>query len=262
MMRTLYTAASGMLTEQLNTDNIAHNLANVNTTGFKKSRMNFQDLFYQTLREAGTPVTQGASIPVPLQVGLGVRPVANQKMFLQGNTIQTGHDLDMAIEGLGFFQIRMPNGQIGYSRDGTFKMDKNGSVVTSDGYYIEPQITIPQNATQLNITEDGNITVNLPGQTQPQTIGQIQLARFVNPGGLDSIGQNLFVETDASGAPIIGQPTLDGFGGIRQGFLEQSNVQVVEEMVQLITAQRAYEVSSKAVQTADDMLGVANNLKR
>jgi flagellar basal-body rod protein FlgG len=255
-----------MLTEQMNTDSIAHNLANVNTTGFKKERMNFQDLFYQTLQEAGTPVTQGASIPVPLQIGLGVRAVSNLKIFMQGNLIQTDHKLDMAIAdsqgGTSFFQVRLPNSEIAYSRDGTFRMDKDGNVVTSNGLFIEPPITIPQDAQDIIITEDGVVSVKLPNQIQPQEIGQIQLARFINPAGLDNVGNNLFVETAASGTPIQGQPTQDGFAEIKQRFIEQSNVQVVEEMVNLITAQRAYEVNSKAIQTSDDMLGVANNLKR
>ncbi|MFH1537509.1 MAG: flagellar basal-body rod protein FlgG [bacterium] len=262
MMRSLFTAATGMLAEQLNTDVIAHNLANVNTTGYKKHRPNFQDLFYQTLREAGTPVTQGASIPVPLQVGLGVRPVANQKIFMQGNLIQTDHDLDVAIMGIGFFQIQLPNGEIAYTRDGTLKMDKEGSIVTSNGYYLEPRMNIPQEAVSIAITEDGHLTVKIPGQIESQDVGDITLVRFVNNGGLDNIGDNLYVETAASGPPIEGQPTLEGFGSIRQRFLEQSNVQVVEEMVNLIVAQRAFEASSKAIQTSDDMLGVSNNLKR
>ncbi len=262
MMRALYTATSGMLAEQLNTDNIAHNLANVNTTGFKKARIEFQDLFYQTMREAGTPITQGASIPVPLQIGLGVRPIAEQKMFIQGNLIQTEHMYDVAIEGEGFFQIKMPNGEIGYTRDGSFKIDKEGSIVNANGYYLEPAITVPQNALRLNVTEDGVVTVNLPAQVEPQEIGQITLVRFVNPAGLNRIGNNLYIETAASGPPIEGQPLLEGFGSLQQNFLEQSNVKVVEEMVNLIVAQRAYEVNSKAIQTSDDMLGVANNLKR
>ena len=262
MMRALYTAASGMLAEQLNTDNIAHNLANVNTTGFKKARIEFQDLFYQTLREAGTPTAQGASIPVPLQIGLGVRSVAEQKMFIQGNLVSSEHMYDLAIAGEGFFQIQMPNGEIGYTRDGSFKIDKDGNIVNANGYYLEPPISVPQNALHFNVTEDGAVTVNIPGQVDPQEIGQITLVRFVNPAGLNRIGNNLYVETAASGPAIEGQPLLEGFGSIQQLFLEQSNVKVVEEMVNLIVAQRAYEVNSKAIQTSDDMLGVANNLKR
>lgn len=251
-----------MLTQQMRTDNIAHNLSNVNTTGFKKSRVEFQDLFYQTLKEAGTPITQGASIPVPLQIGLGVRPVADQKMFHQGNLVQTEHQYDVAIEGEGFFQIRLPNGEIAYTRDGSFKIDRDGNLVTANGYYVEPAMTIPQDTLHFNVTEDGAVTVNLPGQVDPQQIGQFTLVRWINPAGLNRIGNNLFVETAASGPPIEGQPTLDGFGSVRQLFLEQSNVKMVEEMVDLIVAQRAYEVNSKAIQTSDDMLGVATNLKR
>lgn len=262
MMRSLYTAASGMMAEQLNTDNIAHNLANVNTTGFKKSRIEFQDLFYQTIKEAGTPVTQGASVPVPLQIGLGVRSVAEQKMFVQGNLAQTDHQFDMAIAGEGFFQVQLPNGEIAYTRDGSFKPDKDGNIVTANGNFIEPPITIPQDTLHFNITQDGAVTVNLPNQVDPQEIGQITLVRFVNPAGLNRIGDNLYVETAASGPAIEGQPQLEGFGSIQQQFLEQSNVKVVEEMVNLIVAQRAYEVNSKAIQTSDDMLSVANNLKR
>jgi len=262
MMRSLYTAASGMLAEQLNTDNIAHNLANVNTTGFKKSRIEFQDLFYQTLKEAGTPISTGASIPVPLQIGLGVRAAAEQKIFIQGNIIQTEHEYDMAIEGDGFYQIRLPNGEIAYTRDGSFKIDEQGDIVTANGHYLEPPLNVPDEKISFNVTEEGNVTVNLPGQVDPQEIGEIELVRFVNPAGLNRVGNNLYMETAASGPPIPGQPTMEGFGSIRQGFLEQSNVKVVEEMVNLITAQRAYEVNSKSIQTSDDMLGVANNLKR
>ena len=262
MMRSLYTAASGMLTQQMNTDNIAHNLANVNTTGFKKSRIEFQDLFYQTLMEAGTPITTGASIPVPLQIGLGVKPVAEQKMFIQGNLVQTEWKYDLAIAGDGFFQVKLPNGEIAYSRDGSFKPDKDGNIVTAQGYFLEPPMSIPADTLEYRVTEEGAVTVKLPGQVDPQELGQITLVRFVNPAGLDRIGNNLYVQTAASGQPIEGQPTLDGFGSIQQLFLEQSNVKVVEEMVNLIVAQRAYETNSKAIQTSDDMLGVANNLKR
>ncbi len=262
MMRALYTAATGMTAQQINTDVIAHNMANVNTTGFKKFRADFQDLFYQTLREAGTPIVQGAEIPVPLQVGLGTRVIATPKIFRQGALMQTERPLDLAIQGEGFFQILLPNGEIGYTRAGDFKMDSQGRIVTSNGYFLEPQVTIPQEATELTITQDGSITVKIPGQVQPQNIGQIQLVRFINPAGLHNMGENLFLETAASGAPIEGQPQLEGFGSITQGFLEQSNVLIVEEMVNLIVAQRAYEVNSKAIQTSDDMLSVANNLKR
>ncbi len=262
MMRSLFTAASGMLCQQLNTDNISNNLANVNTTGFKKSRIEFQDLFYQTIREAGTPITQGASIPVPIQVGLGARPVAETKMFYNGNLVASDSDYDMAIEGEGFFQVKLPNGETAYTRDGSFKIDKDGSVVTSNGYYLEPPITVPEGIKSITITEDGNVTVELPGQTDPQEIGQVTLVRFINPAGLMRLGNNLYSQSAASGAPVEGQPTQEGFGSIQQNFLEQSNVKVVEEMVNLIIAQRAYEVNSKAIQTSDDMLGTANNLKR
>ena len=266
MMRSLYTAASGMLTEQLNTDIISHNLANVNTTGYKKHRPNFQDLFYQTMQEAGTPIAQQASIPIPLQVGLGVRAVANQKIFTQGNLVQTDHKLDLAIAdnigGVSFFQIQLPNGEVAYTRDGTFKMDKLGQMVTSNGYLLSDGITFPEDTLDIVITEEGYVHVKLPEQEDLQELGQIQLYRFINPAGLDNIGDNLYLETVASGDAVQGEAASDGFGQIKQRFLEQANVQVVEEMVNLIVAQRAYEVSSKAIQTSDDMLGVANNLKR
>lgn len=266
MMRALYTAASGMLTEQLNTDIISHNLANVNTTGFKKHRPNFQDLFYQTLNEAGTPIGPGASVPVPLQVGLGVRAVANQKIFMQGNLVQTDNKLDIAIAdnigGVSFFKITLPNGQEAYTRDGTFKMDKDGKMVTSNGYLLSDNITFQEGTLDIIITEDGVVSAKMADQPEPQEIGQIQLYRFINPAGLDNIGDNLLLETAASGPPQDGQPGSDGYGILKQRFYEQSNVQVVEEMVNLIVAQRAYEVASKCIQTSDDMLGVANNLKR
>ena len=191
-----------------------------------------------------------------------MRPSATQKLFMQGNIYQTENPLDIAIEGDGFFQVTLPDGTIAYTRDGSFKLDANGNVVTSDGYFIEPPITIPQNATSISISPEGVVSVKVPGQVAAQNVGQIQLARFVNPAGLKAVGDNLFKETDASGAPIVANPGTNGMGNLRQGFLEASNVQVVEEMVKLITAQRAYESNSKSIQTADDMLRIANGLKR
>ena len=262
MMRSLYTAASGMTGQQFNMDTIANNLANVNTTGFKKSRADFQDLLYQSLRFAGTPVTAGAQIPTGIQIGHGVRPVATQKIFSQGTFQQTDNPLDLVIEGDGFFQVLMPDGTVAYTRDGAFKQDAEGRIVTSDGFFLEPEIVIPDDAVQIAIGADGTVAVTLAGESEPQTIGQIELARFINPAGLQSGGRNLFLATGASGIPVVGTAGLDGLGNLAQGFLEMSNVQVVQEMVAMITSQRAYEVNSRAIQASDDMLQTANNLRR
>ena len=262
MMRSLYTAASGMVGQQFNIDTIANNLANVNTTGFKKSRADFQDLLYHSMRFAGTPVTAGAQIPTGIQIGHGVRPVATQKIFSQGTFKQTDNPLDLVIEGDGFFQVLLPDGTVAYTRDGAFKQDAAGRIVTSDGFFLEPEIVIPEDAVQIAIGADGTVSVTLAGESEPEPIGQIELARFVNPAGLQSIGRNLYTATGASGPPLVGVPGLEGFGNLAQGFLEMSNVQVVEEMVAMITSQRAYEVNSRAIQAADDMLQTANNLRR
>lgn len=262
MMRALWTAATGMLAQQLNVDTISNNLANVNTTGYKKARVDFQDLLYQTVRESGTPTALGIQVPVGIQVGHGVRPIAIQKMFTQGNMIQTENQLDIAIEGDGFFQVQQPDGTIAYTRDGAFKIDSTGRVVTSQGFVLEPEIVIPPNTKAITISEDGMVSVILAGEQTPVQIGQITLARFINPAGLHSIGKNLFLPTASSGDVTLGTPGLDGFGTLAQGFLEMSNVKIVEEMVNLITAQRAYEVNSRAIRTSDEMLGEANNLRR
>jgi len=262
MIRALWTAASGMLAQQLNTDVIANNLANVNTTGFKRSRADFQDLLYQTIRPAGTSNTSGSQVPVGIQVGHGTRPIAIQKMFTQGDYEETGNPLDMVIEGDGFFQIMMPDGSIGYTRAGSFKQDSQGRVVTSDGFPMKDQITIPQEAQDIAITTDGTVQALLPGKTTPQQLGVIELARFTNPAGLSSEGRNMYFATAASGQAITGTPGASGFGTTVQRSLEMSNVKVVEEMVNLIVAQRAYEINSKAIQTSDEMLGIANNLRR
>lgn len=262
MMRSMYTAASGMKAQQFNIDTIANNLANVNTAGFKKSRVDFQDLLYQTVRHAGTPVTDGAQIPTGIQLGHGVRPVATQKIFTQGTFQQTDNPLDLVIESDGFFQILLPSGEIAYTRDGAFKTDSEGRIVTSDGFFLEPEIIIPEDASDITVGSDGTVSVTIPGNPEPQMVGQIELAKFVNPAGLHSAGRNLYLATAASGAPVIGTPGLDGFGMIAQGFLEMSNVEVVEEMVNMITSQRAYETNSKAIQASDDMLQTANNLRR
>lgn len=262
MIRSLYTAATGMNAQDLNISVISNNLANVNTNGFKRSRADFQDLLYQNLRLVGTLTEAGNQVPTGMQLGLGVKPAAIQKIFLQGDFVQTQSELDMAIEGKGFFQVTLPDGAIGYTRAGSFKLDNTGQIVTSDGYPIEPAITIPSDATMISIDSQGGVSVTQPGTTAPSTVGTIQLATFINPAGLQSIGKNIALETDASGAPNTGNPGIDERGTTQQGFLELSNVSVVEELVNLITAQRAYEINSKAIQTADEMLQTANNLKR
>lgn len=261
-MPALWTAGSGMRAQQLMIDVISNNLSNVNTVGFKKSRVDFQDLLYQTLRPAGTPSVQGAMIPVGVQLGHGVRPVATQKIFTEGDIRPSDNPLDLVIEGDGFFRILMPDGEIAYTRDGAFKVDAQGRLVNSDGFPLEPEIIIPSEAKSISIGADGTVSVVLPGQNEPQVIGQLQLTRFINPAGLSSTGRNLFRATAASGEPIDGTPGLDGFGTISQGYLEMSNVQVVEEMVNMIVAQRAYEINAKAIQASDEMLQVANNLRR
>jgi len=262
MIRALWTAATGMKAQQQYVDVIANNLANVNTTGFKKSKVDFQDLLYQVLRASGTSVVEGSQIPTGIEVGHGVRQVATSKIFTQGDIAQTGNSLDVTIEGDGFFQILQPDGTIAYSRDGAFKMDSQGRMVTSDGFALEPAITIPAETTDVNIGTDGTISVITAGSSAPTTVGQITLAKFVNPAGLKSLGRNLYDSTTASGEPTIGTPGLSGLGTLSQGFLEMSNVKVIEEMVNMIIAQRAYEVNAKAIQAGDDMLSIANNIRR
>ena len=263
LMRALWAGASGMRAEQINMDVTANNLANVNTTGFKKSRADFQDLIYQTLRQPGTPVAQGDPVPTGIQVGIGTRVAAIQKIHTPGPLSETGNKLDIAIaNGDGFFQILLPDGQIGYTRDGTFKKSADGKLVMSDGYILQPEIAIPEDAVDITITEVGTVVVMLAGQMEPAEIGSIELAKFVNPAGLKSIGRNLYKETAASGAPYTGQPGSEGFGQTAQGVLEMSNVNVVDEMVRMITLQRAYELNSRSIQTADQMLGIASGLKR
>ena len=262
MLRTLWTAASGMTTQQINIDNTANNLANVNTAGFKKSRINFEDLLYQEIRPAGTPTAAGINHPTGIQIGLGSKVVSTEKIFSQGNFQQTGNPLDLTIEGDGFFQVTLPDGTIGYTRNGSFKIDADGNIVTAQGYLLEPNIAIPENALEIIVGEDGTVSVTLPGETEPTELGQIEIAKFINPSGLRAIGKNIYLQTAASGEPITGVPGEDGLGTIAQGILEMSNVNVVEEMVNLITGQRAYEINSKAIQTGDEMLQIVNNLKR
>jgi flagellar basal-body rod protein FlgG len=262
MIRALYTAATGMYAQQLYIDTVANNLANVNTTSFKRSRMEFQDLIYQTLRTAGNTQELGSVQPTELQVGHGVKTVASQKSFEAGAPNPTGNPLDLSIDGEGFFQVTKPDLTIRFTRDGSFKISPDGSIVTADGYQLEPNIAIPQDTVSLSIARDGTVSATLIGEVEPQTLGQLELARFINPAGLSAEGQNLYRETVASGPPLLGNPGTEGVGEVSQGFLEGSNVHVVEEMVAMITAQRAYEVASKAIRTSEDMLQIANNLKR
>src|SRR5579872_679582 len=262
MMRALYTAASGMDAQQFNMDTISNNLANVNTTGFRRNEARFQDLVYQQIQSAGSPV--GASVvPVGQEVGLGVKVGSSEKIFTQGNLIQTGNNLDLAIQGDGFFQVTMPDGTTAYTRDGSFKLDANGAIVTANGYFLQPQISVPQNAQQLNVGQDGTVTALVPGSAQPQQLGQIQLARFVNPAGLSPVGgDNLYTQTAASGAPIVSQAGLNGTGTLQSGYLENSNVEVVQEIVNMIVAQRAYEANSRSISTADQMLQTATQMQQ
>lgn len=262
MIRALYSSSSGMQAQQLNLDTIANNLANVNTTGFKRTRVDFQDLLYQTYRAPGTAGSQGTTIPTGIQVGHGSRAVATQRIFSQGDFQQTENPLDLVIEGDGFFQVTRPDGTTGYTRAGAFKKDGTGRIVTSDGFLLSPAVTIPADAKAITIGSDGTVSVTLAGQTAASTVGTLQLASFINPAGLLSVGRNLFTPTAASGSAIVGNPGVTGLGTLTQGFLELANVKVVEEMVAMITSQRAYEANSKAIQTADDMLGISNNLKR
>ncbi|WP_422017106.1 flagellar basal-body rod protein FlgG [Roseateles sp.] len=254
MMRSLWIAKTGMEAQQTQLDNISNNLANVATNGYKRSHAVFEDLIYQTMRQSGANSTEQTVLPTGLQVGLGVRPVATARIYTQGNLQQTSNNLDVAIKGDGFFQIQMPDGTTAYTRDGSFQLNANGQMVTSNGYTVLPGITIPPNAQSLTIGNDGTVSVTLPGQAATQTVGQIQLANFVNAAGLDPKGQNLFTETASSGTPNTGAPANNGMGALAQGFVETSNVNVVEELVQMIQTQRAYELNSKAVQTSDQML--------
>ena len=262
MLRALYTAASGMNAQQLNIDNIAHNLANVNTIGFKSRRADFQDLLYQNLRQAGAASTATTDIPVGLQIGLGTKPVATEILLTQGDYSATENPLDMVIEGQGFFQVRLTDGQTAYTRNGSFHLDRDGNMVTADGDFLDPQISIPQDQVSVTIGADGTVSVLQAGQTQPQQVGRIEIANFQNAAGLQAIGKNLYLATQASGEAIVGTPGENGLGTLLSGFVEQSNVSVVEEMVNMIVSQRAYEASSKVIRTADEMLTQANNVVR
>jgi flagellar basal-body rod protein FlgG len=253
-----------MVGQQFNLDTISNNLSNVNTYGYKKMRAEFEDLLYQTLLMAGTPATEVSEVPTGIQVGHGTKVSATQRMFHQGSLQSTENKLDLALEGEGFFKIQLYDGTFAYTRDGSFKVDSNRQVVTSNGYLLEPPITLPENfiMESLSISQDGKVTVKVVGDDDPIEVGQLEVYRFVNPAGLSAIGGNLFKITPASGDEIAGQPGIDGMAKTHQGFLEMSNVKVVEEMVNMIVAQRAYEVNSKAIQTSDNMLGTAIGLKR
>lgn len=254
MIRSLWIAKTGMEAQQTQMDVISNNLANVSTTGFKRSRAVFEDLLYQTLRQPGAQSSLQTEIPSGLQIGTGVRPVAVERIQTQGNLQQTSNNLDLAINGAGFFQVLMPDGTTAYTRDGSFQTDNQGQLVTSSGFPVQPTITIPANATSVTIGQDGTVSVTQQGTATPVQIGSLQLATFINPEGLQSIGQNLYLETGSSGAPTTTAPGTNGSGTLNQGYVETSNVNVVEEMVNMIQTQRAYELNSKAITTSDQML--------
>jgi len=262
MLRALYTAASGMEAQQLNIDTIAHNLANINTSGFKFRKAQFQDLLYQNIRQAGASNTATTEIPVGLQVGLGTKPVASEIIFTQGDFSATNNPLDMVIQGQGFFQVRQVNGQTAYTRNGNFHLNRDGNIVTSEGDLMDPLIRIPEDQIGITVGSDGTVSVQLPDQTEPQQVGKIELALFQNPSGLQNIGKSLFIPTQSSGDAVTGTPGEDGLGTLQAGFVEQSNVSVVEEMVNMIVSQRAYEANSKVIRTADEMFTQANNVVR
>jgi flagellar basal-body rod protein FlgG len=262
MIKAMRTASSGMIAQQMSVDNIANNIANVNTTGFKRSKVEFQDVLYQNLRKAGTATSIGTIAPTNLDVGYGTRAVATVREFSTGDFTMTENPLDLAISGNGFFQIQMPDGTTSYTRDGALKISADGRIVNSDGFFVLPELTVPEDATSVSVSIDGDVSVLVIGNDEPQSIGQIELARFINPAGLSAVGHNLYVQTAASGNPITGNPTSEGLGKIDQGYLEVSNVNVADEMVNMIVAQRAYELNSKVIQTSEDMTQIVNNLKR
>jgi len=262
MIRSLWTAATGMQAQSTNIDVVANNLANVNTVGFKKSRVDFQDLLYDTLQPAGVDSSDSTEVPTGVQLGHGTRVVAVTKMFSPGEYVNTKNELDIAIGGDGFYQILMPEGTTGYTRAGNFNLDSQGRIVTADGFLLEPQISVPSDAVSISVGLDGTVTVLQAGETQATEVGTIELARFVNPSGLRNIGKNLYLPTEASGDAITGRAGENGLGYCEQGYLEMSNVSVVDEMVSMITAHRAYELNSKIVMVSDEMLQMSNNVKR
>jgi len=260
VLRAFSTAATGMSAQQTIVDVIANNLANINTNGFKRSQVDFQDLVYLRLAEPGREIAAGIQAPSGFEIGNGVRPVSTLKVFTQGEMQNTGRSLDIAIEGNGFLEVTMPDGTSRYTRDGSLRVDANGNLVTSGGYKLKPAVTIPAQARSINIGKDGTVTVFVGSQSTATVVGQITLVRFANPTGLASEGGNLLSETPASGPPVVGTPGQGGMGTIQQGFLERSNVQMVQELVDLITAQRAYEINSRAIKAGDEMLNTANRL--
>jgi flagellar basal-body rod protein FlgG len=261
MFRALYTAASGMLAQQLNLDNIANNLANASTAGFRGTRLQFQDLIYQEMVVPGSAATQQTTVSAGLQIGLGTRASASEVLQTQGDFNNTGNSLDLAIQGAGFFQVKQPNGETAYTRAGSFHLDQQGNVVTASGDPLEPSVTIPAGATSISVGSDGTVTVSMPGKTNAQQVGSIQLATFPNPGGLLANGNNFFTPTTASGDPIVGTPGgSEGLGTLQQGMLEDSNINVVDEFIQMIVTQRAYESNSKVVSAADQMLQDVNQM--
>jgi flagellar basal-body rod protein FlgG len=261
-MRSMNIAATGMLAQQLNVEVISNNIANLNTTGFKRQRAEFQDLIYQTLRRAGADSTDaGTVVPAGVQIGVGVKAAAVYRITEQGNVTKTDNALDLAIQGRGFFQVRMADGTTSYTRAGSFQLSPTGEIVTADGLVIEPGITLPQDTTGITVNASGMVLAQIPGQQVPQNVGQLELANFANEAGMENIGDNLLVETAASGAPQLGVPGALGFGKLLQGFVETSNVNVVAEITNLITAQRAYEMNSKVIQVSDEMSRTLNNFR-
>ncbi len=254
MIRSLWISKTGLEAQQTQMDVISNNLANVSTTGFKRSRAVFEDLLYQNLRQPGAQSSQQTQIPSGLQIGTGVRPIASERIHTQGNLQQTGNNMDMAIQGNGFFQVLMPDGTTAYSRDGSFQLDSQGQIVTANGYPVQPAMTIPANATSVTVGLDGVVTITQAGVPAPVQVGSVQLATFINPGGLESMGQNLYLETASSGTPSTNVPGTNGTGTLSQGYVETSNVNVVEELVNMIQTQRAYEINSKSITTSDQML--------
>jgi flagellar basal-body rod protein FlgG len=259
MFSSLWVAKTGLDAQQTRMDVISNNLANANTTGYKSARASFQDLVYQNLRQPGGQTTEQTQAPSGLMLGTGVRVVGSEKLFTQGNLEQTGNSLDVAVQGRGFLQVTMPDGTIAYTRDGSLHLDQNGQIVTANGYAVDPAVSVPANAQSITIGSDGTISVSVPGQAATQQIGTVQLADFINPAGLQPNGDNLYLETASSGSPQIGQPGLNGLGTLEQGALESSNVNVVEQMVDMIETQRTYEMNSKAVSAADSMLQFLTN---
>lgn len=262
MIRSMYTAATGMEAQQLYMDTISHNLSNVNTNSYKRMKLEFHDLMYQIIREPGVRNVEGGMAPAGIEVGLGVKSAATHRIFAQGSLNQTANPLDVAIQGEGFFQISLPDGGIAYSRDGQFKLASDGTIVTSTGYPLYPDIVLPSGAQDLTIGADGMVSAKLPGEENSYEIGQIEIARFINPSGLKALGNNLYVVSDASGEAVIGLPGTESNGMLAQGYVEASNVQIVDEMVNMISAQRAYEIVSKSIQVSEEMMQTVNNLKR